>query len=305
MDKTHVYDNDYVAAKLRLMGKLRKLQKQDYSSRAYYKAATIIENAEVDVFFIDSSFPGIGTKIHLLIKEILETGDIEELREKSEENMIVEHFQKIWSVGIVKAQQLYDLGFRSIDDILLRGSDHLTETQIFCASVWKDFKTDMDRKQMTRIGKMIKSIPELKSLNVKIVGSYRRGSQKSKDIDILIWSTSDKMLCKSIFDRLKTRFAVKMLACGERKLEFALFDDMNVWRRIDIFLCREEELSCALLACTGPFLLNIEMRRKAKEMGMCLNEKHLIDVDKKIIKVSSEKDIFDILEMEYLEPSMR
>ena len=47
------------------------------------------------------------------------------------------------------------------------------------------------------------------------------------------------------------------------------------------------------------------MRRKAKAMKLLLNEYGLYDENGKMFKVNSEKEIFDLLNMEYITPDKR
>lgn len=67
-----------------------------------------------------------------------------------------------------------------------------------------------------------------------------------------------------------------------------------------------ESYYSALLYFTGSGSFNKKMRSVAINAGYLLNEYGLFKRDtKKMIKVKSEKDIFDILNMEYLEPQFR
>jgi DNA polymerase/3'-5' exonuclease PolX len=77
-------------------------------------------------------------------------------------------------------------------------------------------------------------------------------------------------------------------------------------RRIDIRFFAKESYYTALLYFTGSGDFNKQMRRVAISMGYKLNEYALTDVkNKKKIKITSEKDVFDKLNMEYLPPSLR
>ena len=313
--------NQEVANVLKEMGKMRKQQGSEFSARSYYKAATIVEKSERDVEDIDSSYEGIGVKTVAVIKEILKTGTHSELKEwkikRRGKDEIIEEFQQIWSVGEVKAKELYNAGFRSIQELNESKhavkKEHLTETQIFCMEVYKDFLKPMTRDDMLDIATRIRTLKCLKGLNMKIVGSYRRGKQSSKDVDIAIYSTNSIRLTGKIVKQLHDSEQIMVLACGTRKLEFAMLDSKNepdgksrlIWRRVDIFLVAQDELACAMLSFTGPYTLNIEMRQKAKAKGWTLNEKHLLDKNGDIIPTDREEDIFHLLDMKYLSPKNR
>ena len=73
----------------------------------------------------------------------------------------------------------------------------------------------------------------------------------------------------------------------------------NPGRRMDLLLTSQESYYYALLYFTGSDKLNIIMRRRAQELGYSLNEHGMKGFDKKI---KSEKDIFEILGMKYMDP---
>ena len=66
-----------------------------------------------------------------------------------------------------------------------------------------------------------------------------------------------------------------------------------------------ESYYSAILYFTGSKEHNIKMREKAKNMGHTLNEWGLIKSNKSRFKITSEKDLFDILNIDYLEPEDR
>ena len=78
--------------------------------------------------------------------------------------------------------------------------------------------------------------------------------------------------------------------------------------RIDIRYVSYKSYYPALLYFTGSGEYNKKMRGVAESLGYLLNEYGLYKLDgnkKKLINVKSEKDIFDKLGMEYLEPEKR
>jgi DNA polymerase/3'-5' exonuclease PolX len=80
----------------------------------------------------------------------------------------------------------------------------------------------------------------------------------------------------------------------------------NKTYRIDIRLVPLESYYTALIYFTGSYQLNTMMRLKAKKLGYKLNEYGLYKTKSDIpIMLNSEKDLFDILKIEYLEPQQR
>lgn len=76
-------------------------------------------------------------------------------------------------------------------------------------------------------------------------------------------------------------------------------------RRIDIRFISYDSYPTALLYFTGSSTTNKHMREIAKKKGMKLSEYGLFDKNGKPIKVSSERDIFYVLGMEYVPVQLR
>jgi DNA polymerase/3'-5' exonuclease PolX len=86
---------------------------------------------------------------------------------------------------------------------------------------------------------------------------------------------------------------------------YAHLDNKHPTRRIDIYYTPYESYHPSLLHLTGSGNFNRKMRGLAIELGYKLNEYGLFQKKNgklKRIPVSSEKDIFDKLGMEYVEP---
>ena len=91
---------------------------------------------------------------------------------------------------------------------------------------------------------------------------------------------------------------------GLPHLALLILNVAKEWHRKSRFKPRDE-YPCGLLAHTGPKTLNVVMRQKAVDKGWLLNEKHILDENCEPIDVTCEKDVFDQLDMDYLEPSER
>ena len=80
----------------------------------------------------------------------------------------------------------------------------------------------------------------------------------------------------------------------------------NPVRRIDIRYIPYSSYHSALLYFTGSGDLNKKMRQIAKNKGYKLSEYGLFKLsDNSKVKITSERDVFKILEMEYLPPRLR
>ncbi len=85
------------------------------------------------------------------------------------------------------------------------------------------------------------------------------------------------------------------------------------FRRLDLKLVPYESFHFATLSFTGSDTLNTKMRARAQELGLKLSEYALVQVDKETgtpidaapYRASSERDIFELLAMDYLAPTER
>jgi len=75
--------------------------------------------------------------------------------------------------------------------------------------------------------------------------------------------------------------------------------------KIDAFRTTKEDSIPMLLYSTGSKEFNVSMRSKAKKLGYLLNQKGLFKDGEKVPNLKTEKDYFDILQMEYKEPKFR
>ncbi|XP_020628500.1 DNA polymerase beta-like [Orbicella faveolata] len=84
----------------------------------------------------------------------------------------------------------------------------------------------------------------------------------------------------------------------------------QVHRRIDIRLIPHDQFFCGILYFTGSDEFNRRMRQNALEKGFTINEYSIrpmgsTGVPGELIPVSSEREIFEIIGMDYKEPSER
>jgi DNA polymerase beta len=149
-----------------------------------------------------------------------------------------------------------------------------------------------------------------------VVGSYRRGAESSGDIDVLLMlpDTMSKKdqgeLFKDTIEMLKeTNYIVDSLAEGPKKfLGYVRLNEESKVRRLDLLMTPREEFAYAILYFTGSQNFNVAFRRYAQEQGYTINE-HIMKPVKEGIedapRMDEEKDIFDYLGLQYVEPEKR
>ena len=151
----------------------------------------------------------------------------------------------------------------------------------------------------------------LAGIKFNIAGSYRRGRQFSRDIDLLIsqgnyksaetlWSRITKLL-----NRSKKIKLLKPYQTGSAR--YTLVIKLNNWRiKTDVFITQPDEYIFALLYATGSGAFNMIMRAQAKRKGYLLNQKGLYNRQTgRPIQITTEKDIFRKLNMRYRTPAER
>jgi DNA polymerase/3'-5' exonuclease PolX len=141
---------------------------------------------------------------------------------------------------------------------------------------------------------------------VVMVGSYRRKSTYSQDIDIMIVSDFTNSLDEYL-DELKKKFIIHVYSKGPDKMSLVLKSSKtNGFYKLDAFVTSRQNEAAMLLYSTGPRMFNIQMRSKAKSAGYLLNQKglHSRKTNKKL-EVTCEKDFFTKLKMIYVTPEKR
>jgi DNA polymerase/3'-5' exonuclease PolX len=80
----------------------------------------------------------------------------------------------------------------------------------------------------------------------------------------------------------------------------------NIRYKFDVFRTEPENYYSMLLYSTGPRDFNIRQRRHAKKLGLLLNQNGIFKNGKKINSSGdTERDLFKILNMDYVEPKDR
>jgi len=278
---------------------------------------------------------GIGKGIKDRIKEILETGQLNSAEEakKDPKTTIIKEFMNIYGIGTVKAKNLYEVEkVTSIEELREKADKLLNEKQKIGLKYYEDLLERIPRKEMLYHEKVIKKIVATISRNkfvATIVGSFRREKPDSGDIDVLLsypeteaeaekpFSKAEKPFSKaeaeSIFKQIvdemvKLNYITDILALGSKKCLAICRKENEKARRLDLLLTPPDEYPYAILYFTGSDKFNIQMRRKALELGYSLSEHGLIPMRENVEvpdDLKTEKEVFKFLKMDYLEPKDR
>jgi DNA polymerase beta len=312
-----------------LIDALEKLRKKEVANKEPWKArayATVIKGLKslegpVHTYDDVKDIKGLGTKLEAKVKELLDSGTLKQLENYNASGNIesVNDLLRIHGIGPAKANDLVTKhNIRTIAD-LQKHQDLLNDVQKLGLKYYEDIEKRIPRKEMEKhdayLTQIVKCIDP--KMEATITGSYRRQMKDSGDIDVLITHPDNPVeaedLFKQVIDRLKRDGYIKdTFALGTKKcLAMCRLPLHRSFRRIDLLYTHPHEYPFALLYFTGSATFNVDMRNIALSKGYTLSEyglKHSKGdnkgdfVDKTFKK---EKDIFDFLGLDYVEPQDR
>ena len=304
---------------IELMEKLSDImlkQGEPFRARAYQKAQETIMAYPDDILSPSAlkGKPNIGPTIMEKLDEYVKTGTLKVLeREKTNPvNILAE----VYGIGPKKAKDLVDNGITTIQQ-LRQNQEQLNDVQKVGLRFYEDVLKRIPRSEIEEYKAIFESDFQkvaTPSSRFEIVGSYRRGAQSSGDIDMIITSDNPKIFVNFIDLLVKQKLILEILSRGPTKcLVIAKIPSSDSARRVDFLYTSPEEYPFSVLYFTGSKIFNTVMRHQALQMGLTMNEHglyHLIDNGKKKgekVKHSftSEKDIFNYLNIEYKSPEER
>ena len=296
-------------------------RKQTFPARAYEAAIETLKGLSGPVTKPEDTkgLEGIGAKIQLKIQEIIATGTLKAATEARSE-LPIKAFQAllgVHGVGPVKAKDLIDGGLTTIEGLRKASAENsklLTAAQKLGVKHYDDSLLRIPREEMEEHENTI--LPGLsEEFTGTIVGSYRRGAASSGDIDVLltlpdIMSKKDQgALFLHMIDLFKeVGYIVDTLSSGPTKfLGYCQVEGKPV-RRLDLLMIPKAEYACAILYFTGSQQFNVAFRSYALTKGYTLNE-HRLEATKEgvpaVPSFTAEKDIFDFLGLQFVEPDKR
>ncbi len=308
--------NETLVEMLEKMSKLMNKKGDMMRSRIYGKAADTVLSVREDITDIEQlkGKPNIGPTILSKMKEYVETGTLSVL-EKEKSNPLL-WLTDIHGIGPKKAGELIQKGIRNIEQLKERKEELLNNVQKMGLKYYDDVSKPIPRGDIDIFKKLFdeefKKVAEEDS-KYEIVGSYRRGKKASGDIDVIITSKNQEVFKKFVDSLKEKNIIVEILSYGNTKaLVIGKLQENSTARRIDFMYTPPDEYPFAILYFTGSKAFNTVMRAHALKMGISLNEHGMYEkqqgkekgkkLDKKF---TTEKEIFDDLQLKFKEPEMR
>ncbi|VUC36077.1 unnamed protein product [Clonostachys rosea] len=310
---------------------------------AYRKVISTLKRQTVRITTEEEAFrlPSIGRRLAQKIEEIVTTDRLQRLEYAEAEPLdeALQLFLQIYGVGSRQAQQWIAQGFRTLED--LKEKAKLTPNQLLGIEHYDDLNTKIPRSEVEALGVIVKKAAATIDPDVELIigGSYRRGSDKSGDIDFIVTKpeTESSLELRPFLDKLvqrleESKFLVARLASsrtgsdgskwhgccvlpeGTRDVDTG--EHRSIWRRIDFLVVPASELGAALIYFTGNDIFNRSMRLLASKKGMRLNQRGLYkDVmrgfgrakvtEGELVEGRDEKRIFEVLGVKWREPRER
>ena len=312
-------DNEEIILMLERLAQIADLRGDTHREKAYRGAILGLRSINWSIKnnperLEKEKIAGVGKGIKNKLTEYVTTGKIDELvkLENSKDVLAYQELSKIAGAGPKIVATWIRSGIYTLAELrqqLALGNIELTTVQKYGLAYYNDLNQRIPRAEVESLGtSVIKKIHELDPTALcEITGSFRRKLETSGDIDII---TSGKYSLKELSDKYSADpFFIGIFAVGVERLTFIYKSPISgIVRQIDVLRLPIEQYWSGILYFTGSWEFNTAMRSYAKSKGFLLNQRGLFKIRGKtetLIKVGSEKEIFDIIGIRYVEPQSR
>jgi len=280
--------------------------------RAYRNAARLVQVLGRELkTLIDkgedlTSLPGIGKDLAGKIQEIIETGQcraLEKLRKSLPAGLT--DLLQIPGIGPKKVHALYhELDIHTPEQLLRAAKDGRLQTlhgfgDKTSQTIIKNIEGHIKQKHRMKLAKAAQYAEAYaaylgKEKNVDeviIAGSYRRCRETVGDIDILVCAQNSKAVVEAFvaYDEVD-----KILASGSQRSTVILKNGLQV----DLRVVPNKSFGAALHYFTGSKAHNIEIRRRAQQRGLKVNEY-------KQIAGKTEASVYKTVDLPFIPPELR
>ena len=237
---------------------------------------------------------GIGAKLRPKIEEILQIGTCAEFEDLKKEFGDLRELMSIKGVGPVMARKLHVThGSQTVGDVRKLVNDGVVTNKAVVASL-QTMMRRIPREEAEPVAEKIVDHLNKKLVghNFKFCGSWRRQRADIKDFDVL--TDAPRHIVAAAVRELG-----ELAEDGETKIS-TVVDGI----KLEMKLIAQEQWGSALLHLTGSWQFNARIRAVAKSKDMLLNE-YGLHKGERLITSGSEKLIFEVLGMDFVEPKDR
>lgn len=139
-------------------------------------------------------------------------------------------------------------------------------------------------------------------------GSWRRGAEQIADLDVMVITDTGMFGDFRFPPSFQAEVSGEQLTRGDLHLvtdEQLLRADLGKTLHVDFWACKPEQAGAFLMFITGPVRLNIAQRARAQKLGLKLSQYGLFRADGTLIRAESERYIYDLLGLDWLDPQAR
>ncbi len=286
--------------------------------RAYHNAARQIQGMGQDIQgYIDrgndlTKLPGIGKDLAGKIEEILDTGTcqaLEELRKQTSPGLI--DLLHLPGLGPKRVHELHQkLDVNTPEQLLRAAKDgRVRELAGFGAkteqSIINNIEAHIKHKQRIKLivaaqyaEPLLDYLSQVKSVNQAVMaGSYRRQKETVGDLDILVDADDSGAVMDAFVNYEEVRDVVSK---GSTRSTVWLKNNLQV----DLRVVPTKSFGAALHYFTGSKAHNIEIRRRAQQRGLKVNEYGVFKGDRQI-GGKTEDSVFKSVDLPWIPPELR
>lgn len=324
-------ENHRIAEKLEQMASLMEFQGANpFRLKAYRNGAQAIRDAHTSV--ADAlergedltKWPDIGKGVAEKCQELVQTGQLQQLNDILEEVPVsVLDLLRIPNLGPKKAAVLFqELGIDSLEK--LREACEKQEVRNLKGFAAKTEKTLLEGIEIAEqanqrmlwadadqlVQQLREHLEPAEGLDVlEFAGSYRRGKETVGDIDILVVAGSPQ----PVMDRLGNfPQTAKTLVRGDTKMSVRLDSGFQV----DLRVVSAKSFGAALQYFTGSQNHNVELRHRAKQRQLKINEWGVFKIDSAAEKDNDperdgwvagqqEEEVYQSVDLPWIAPRLR
>jgi DNA polymerase (family 10) len=286
--------------------------------RAYRNAARVVVNLSQSLADMVArgqdltEFSGIGKDLAGKIKEIVDTGSLELLRElESHIPPELTEMMKIAGLGPKRVHLLHEkLGVKTPKDLQvaarmgkikeLKGFGEKTEKQILesVGEITGDKRRFMLSTAEPVAQALVDHLKNVKGVKEVIVaGSFRRRRETVGDLDVLATCDHSNEVMAAFVDYEDVK---KLVAKGDTKSAVVLRSGMEV----DLRVVPQESYGAALHYFTGSKAHNIAIRHLGVKKGLKINEYGVFRGDDRVAG-KTETEVYEMVDLPYIEPELR
>ena len=317
-------ENGKISAQITKLADLLEFQgANSFKIRAYRRGARVIKDSTESFATMAQSDPstlleidGIGKGVAEKITQLIQEGEIAEINEILETvPATVLDILRIPGLGPKKAAALYqELGIQTLEQLQaaceagevqkLKGFAAKTEQSILegmaiaTAANERIYWSEADQLASS----LADHLNQCETIDqLEFAGSYRRGRETVGDLDILVVSQDP--------DSVMAHFGnypdlEQIIVQGDTKMSIRVGNSFQV----DLRVVEADAFGAALQYFTGSKDHNVEVRGRAKQLGMKINEYGVFQVDgdtETYIAGATESEVYEALGMPCFAPELR